>query len=386
MKCNGLLGAIVLMGLISFPAPAAQPASAQSPSLNIASLHLLEPFWKGETTWREGLFFIQEPNDARPSARLLFPPIKILALHSASGETQYDQGRDYLVDANSSRILLPEGSRIPFRKRADMYLPKGSKNSIACKNGEPNTFLYFSEGTVFHMQQCEVTYTHAPGLWKGFVPKYAGDELPLTMAKLKSAGTLSVCLLGDSITAGGNASRGVPPYMPAYGELACKGLEHAFGAKITCTNLSKGGATSEYGIQTAQKAADLKPDLLIIAFGMNDLGWRNSQKYKTNVARIIEVARRGNPQLEIILVATMRANPEWQHTQIEQFPKYRDALKELCGKGIVLANVTDLWTDLFQFKNYHDLTGNGVNHASDYGHRLYAQTVLSLFIESMTKP
>jgi len=27
-------------------------------------------------------------------------------------------------------------------------------------------------------------------------------------------------------------------------------------------------------------------------------------------------------------------------------------------------------------KTHHDLTGNGINHPNDFGHRLYAQVIL----------
>ena len=91
--------------------------------------------------------------------------------------------------------------------------------------------------------------------------------------------------------------------------------------------------------------------------------------------------RESNPETEFILVAPMLANPEWQATPAEMFPKYRDALALLCGQGVALADVTALWTDVLKRKHYHDLTGNGVNHTNDFGHRLYAQVILGLLVE-----
>jgi len=34
---------------------------------------------------------------------------------------------------------------------------------------------------------------------------------------------------------------------------------------------------------------------------------------------------------------------------------------------------------MLEHKHDFDLTGNGLNHPNDFGHRLYAQTLLSLF-------
>ena len=51
------------------------------------------------------------------------------------------------------------------------------------------------------------------------------------------------------------------------------------------------------------------------------------------------------------------------------------------GEGIVLADVTAVWEEMLKTKKFLDVTGNGVNHPNDLGHRLYAQTLLGLLIE-----
>ena len=43
--------------------------------------------------------------------------------------------------------------------------------------------------------------------------------------------------------------------------------------------------------------------------------------------------------------------------------------------------LTGVWTELLSRKGYHDLTGNGVNHPNDFGHRLYAQVILGLLVD-----
>jgi acyl-CoA thioesterase-1 len=46
-----------------------------------------------------------------------------------------------------------------------------------------------------------------------------------------------------------------------------------------------------------------------------------------------------------------------------------------------VADVTTLWTDVMVCDTPYDLTGNGINHPNDFGHRLYSQTILSLLAE-----
>lgn len=89
---------------------------------------------------------------------------------------------------------------------------------------------------------------------------------------------------------------------------------------------------------------------------------------------------RAHPQAEFILVATMLANPDWTALRHERFPEYRDALASLRGPGVELADLSSVWAELHRHKRDADLTGNGVNHPNDFGHRIYAQVLGSLLV------
>jgi lysophospholipase L1-like esterase len=126
--------------------------------------------------------------------------------------------------------------------------------------------------------------------------------------------------------------------------------------------------------------AQTRPDLVILAFGMNDVAGRSAGDYRTNVHRMVEAVGRLQPDAEFILVATMLANRNWTALHHERFVPYRDALAGLCGPGIALADLTSIWGVLLRFKQDWDLTGNGVNHPNDFGHRIYAQALSALLI------
>jgi hypothetical protein len=51
----------------------------------------------------------------------------------------------------------------------------------------------------------------------------------------------------------------------------------------------------------------------------------------------------------------------------------------LQGPGVAVADLTSFWSVFLERKRFDDLTGNGVNHPNDFGHRVYAQVLLSLF-------
>ncbi len=123
-----------------------------------------------------------------------------------------------------------------------------------------------------------------------------------------------------------------------------------------------------------------KPDLAIIAFGMNDAGGADMGKVAANVRGMMDAIKAAAPEAEFILVAPMLPNADWDAMKMENFPLIRRALAGLCGKGAVLADLTSVWTDLLKRKSFFDLTGNGLNHPNDYGHRIYAQTILALLV------
>ena len=345
---------------------------------------LLDPFWSSDTMRGESLFFCERKAGEMPTGRLLFPPIGPVTLKSANGATVYEEGRDFALDRSDGTLRLLPGTRIPWKTLAEMYPPADSKlPKYGHKRGDPKTHLIFGEGHFFHDMQVEASYRHAAGIWQGYKPAFAGAALPRSVGKLKGKERFKLCLIGDSISAGANASRFTksPPHMPAYGELVALGLERAYGATVEFRNFSVGGWCTEQGLTTVQKIAAERPDLVIVAFGMNDSGNKDAARYAANTRAIMDKLRSEVPEVEFVLVASMLPNPEWHYPRMENFPAFRDELARLCGKGAAMADMTSLWADLLKRKAWHDLTGNGVNHPNDFGHRLYAQVILGLLVE-----
>ena len=65
------------------------------------------------------------------------------------------------------------------------------------------------------------------------------------------------------------------------------------------------------------------------------------------------------------------------------FASMQDMIAEASNELLLtsLADMTALWQDLLMRKHDVDLTGNGVNHPNDFGHRLYAQVILALLTD-----
>lgn len=343
---------------------------------------VLTPFWKSSLMEDESLFFIREREGEPPKASLLFIPEKLKIMKSATGLITYEEGKDYIWVRGKREITLPEGSRIPFKRREEMYPPKGAPQSIEGFRGGDSA-LFFSEGHVYHDLQAAATYTHRDH-WTGYTPNFAGKDLPETLRKLKSRKPLTLVLFGDSISQGANATEltGAPPYQPIYGKLLASALETRYGSAVRFANHSLGGMNTDWGVANIGKVVAEKPDLVILAWGMNDAsGNMTPEKYSANIRAMMTTVRESNPSVEFILVATMTGNPEWTHSSPELYPQYRDALAGISGKGAALADLTAVWTELLKYKKFADITGNGVNHPNDFGHRVYAMTLAGLLVK-----
>jgi lysophospholipase L1-like esterase len=129
----------------------------------------------------------------------------------------------------------------------------------------------------------------------------------------------------------------------------------------------------------AHTAAAQNPDLVILGFGGNDATRKISgEDFRRNMQTVIDTIRKTAPNADFILIATMTANPDWPESDADLCHQYRDALFELAGPGVAVADEFSMWQELVQRKKFLDLTANGINHPNDFGHRVYAQVVLQL--------
>ena len=332
----------------------------------------------------ESLLFI-EPAPGEPAIGwLLLPPRGEVVLESATHEIAYIETVDFIVDAAQGSLTRTPASRIPVATVAELRPaidPFGA--GFFHVRGDTSAFLLIDDAGFFHERQVLASYAFDRTHWTGSTPTFAGARLPRTIARLRQREPLILCIVGDSISEGYTASSfiGVPPHQPPYGPLVAAGLEQAYRSKVTLHNLATAGWTSDDGLYAVDAAAAEQPDLVIVAFGMNDAGYNDPRSYAANIQAIVESIHHAAPGAEFVLVSSMLPNPEWHYPLIERFAGYRDALASLCGPGIVLADLTTLWADLMTRKSPYDLTGNGINHPNDFGHRLYAGAILSLLVE-----
>jgi lysophospholipase L1-like esterase len=371
------LTAFLLVAIVAPGTCADEPAKrtwSYSPSL-------LRPFWEGDIVEGESVLFIRDERTGAAKASLLFPVLEMIAVRNSAGDVAYENGRDFDWKPGSREIVLPAGSRIASHLPSDLRRPANSqKYQLTHRDG--NGEILFGARLEYAEMQTYITYRHAPSLWKSAVPKYDSQALPKSVHKLLYKRPLSIVVLGDSISAGANASGVVDglPYQPAYPELLRLGLEARFQTKVELKNLSVGGMGTKWGLMQVDSVADVRPDLVILAFGMNDSAGLTTDEFRVNTEGMISKIREKIPEVEFILAASMLGNRDWIRLRHEAFVEYRDELARLCGPGVALADMTSIWSGFLELKHDWDQTGNGVNHPNDFGHRVYAQVLATLLI------
>ncbi len=338
-------------------------------------------YWEGGTTYNEAVLPMREKDGVIQPISLMYPIDEVISVCNAELTEEYLPGRDYAV--KDGRLVIPEGSRIKVQNYGDLYLEELLPNHSF--EGTKGGHVYFSEGDDLHRKQFVVTYTH-PATWNGPVPPSQGGSLPRTMHRLKNGMELNVVFFGDSICAGGNSSAllKVPPYAPMWADMVTEHLRKQYpDAKIHMYNEAVGGTDAKWGAEQAESLVCVhKPDLVVLAFGMNDAALQiEPMAYKSYIQSMMNTIRAVSPQCEFLLVSSMRSNVEAKFYQGKKLAVYRAILQQLTREGVVLADMLALHEYLLTKKKFRDMTGNNINHCNDFLARAYAQLIIKTLSE-----
>ena len=336
-------------------------------------------YWEGNVTENESVFPLESRDGHLHDIALMYPADEILEVRSSDLATLYTEGKDYILHEGKLRIL-PDGAipTVPYdgyffkEKPADVA---GAPTAFPCRFGG---YIFFAEKDGMHVRQISVSYRHSAE-WNGPVPEAKGGLLPKTLAKLEAGESLKVLVYGDSISTGANSTKRVDaaPYAETWFDMLVGTLAEKYSAPIELVNTAVGGTATGWGLENAKElAADHKPDLAIIGFGMNDGSGRISvENYIKRTVGIMNCIREQNPNVEFILISTMMP-----HAIVARFlgnqEEYLPELMKLEGEACAIANVTDMHKHLLTRKRYYDMSGNNVNHPNDFLARLYAQVLL----------
>ena len=344
----------------------------------------MKPLWQNHdrTVWGEpGLFQGDAP------VKLLFPAKKILRVYNPALNETYQENRHYTHEPGSNLLFPVPGSGIcgipadgifPDPETAKIY-PAAGANAVT--GGPDGKLLLFDNSSFFARHQINVDYTAVDGTEFPVFPQLTDGQLPRTRNALAQGKPLSITLIGDSISEGFNATRFVdcPPYQPPYIDLFAGEVEKRSGCKITVRNSAIEGTGCRDAFNIKPRWLEPECDLMIIAYGMNDLAGMSPEEYSNEIKKIMAMKKALHPETEFILVCSMPRNPMWHIPYDEHSRLFAGALKNLSSVESAIANVHQIWCRILAEKDFYDLTGNGVNHPNDYGHRVYSAVLTGLF-------
>ena len=329
----------------------------------------MEPIWEGTTAYEESVWPVAEQDGTVKDIPLLYHADKIISVQNLARTETYQQGEDYILA--DGKLRIPKDSHIPVTSY-DTYHP--STGMFSDKNGG---YTYWEEGTGIVTRQIYVTYQHSDS-WEGQKPVDKSNLLPKTMQRLENRQDLKIVFYGDSITEGYNTSGFVKtaPYMPKWSTLVTESLKKAYPfSNITEVNTGLSGKDTRWGVQNlSERVTAYNPDLVVLAFGMNDGGQLSSEEYVANLQTMIDGIHAKNPDCEIVLVSTTLPNPDVPEVQ-GYHAAYEAAMLAMEQEGIAVADMTAVHKALIEKKSFRNMTGNNVNHPNDYLARIYGQVV-----------
>lgn len=351
----------------------------------------------GETHCRrvrgEPALLVRVAGEREASGRLLFSPKRILRVRDSGGTVVYPQARiretgQGLGGGGRFRMDLPASAL-----EEDELFPTVAGERTIERHRDGRRLIHFSEDHYFHDLQVCVDY-ETEEVWRGPKPVCQQERLPGMVRRWGAGNALRLAALGDSISTGANASGrcGVAPFQPGYVELVAEGLRRGGSREgsrgvgrrkeVVLKNFSVGGKTSVWGADRTQMeaVAGFAPDLVVLAFGMNDASTGvSADEYGANINGMIHRIRRILPDTEFVLVSGMNAHDAWHLARADLHEAYGRVLAELVFResGTVLCDVRPVWDYVVKRKGFWSMTGNGVNHPNDFGHRLYADCLLA---------
>ncbi len=215
------------------------------------------------------------------------------------------------------------------------------------------------------------------------------DPLRRVVAKLLNKEKVRYLVFGDSISAGGDASR---EEFAFYNRLASELGRLFAGAVLEVVKKAIGGENSSDGLSRLEgDIIEMRPDLISIGYGMNDQCTMSEEVrncippglFEHNIRHMVNRIQKAT-EADIIFITPCISNPLWVHSSGD-LAIYADILKRIgTESGVAVADVHDLWMKELQAgKTHESLLLNNINHPNDYGHQIYYEALASLIPQAV---
>ena len=281
----------------------------------------------------------------------------------------YEEGKDYVIDYEKGTISRCEGSRIPD------YINNSTARMKVFNHSDP----WVNAGNWQYITYIDYTTTNYQDY---FDKTHQGKYLPKTLKALKEGKPIRYVAYGDSITAFGGCTD-IENTMYYYRWV--HHLENKFkNAKVTIINGATGGDTSAEGVmRLEEKCLKENPDLVSIAFGMNDnntISGIDQAKYEELLQNMVDRIKAQNPNCEIIILSSFHPRENWFYNS-HQMDEYTKTAEKVAKKNnLAFVNIDKAMEKFFEIKGQPALLDNNINHPTDFANWIfYKQMEAALF-------
>ncbi|MFS0726776.1 SGNH/GDSL hydrolase family protein [Paenibacillus sp. 1P07SE] len=275
----------------------------------------------------------------------------------------YGEGVDYGIDRAAGTIRRLPGSAVPDWRGHPHYGLEGfdHRETSGYSNAPYTCILEYAE------QPAAAVQPDPPAQLSLFTRLHA---------RLAAGEPVTYVAYGDSISAGYEASRPEAGYVM---RLADTLRARSSSGEVALDNRAKGGESSGGGLQRLRAdVASLAPDLVSIAYGMNDQNRQPDGGNATPLAefegRLIDMVQtvREHTEAEVLLITPCLPNPRWALASAN-VRDYAEVIRRIGRElEVPVADVQILWEQvLAEGKSHESLLLNNLNHPNDYGHALY---------------
>jgi len=316
----------------------------------------------------ESVVFIGEEPASLAHSPLRHEPLSVRSTYlSGTCSVEYVEGRDFVVDYPAGTVRRAPGSRLPDFRKNILYGQEEFDHSKFPGYGNSGYFAF-------------VDYSFAPAsiasaTWP--IQSVQTQFLKSAQSKMQDGGTMRIVAFGDSITAGGEASKPELIFWRRWTDYLQQKYKRA---RITAVNGATGGDTTVQGLQRLSvKVLQEKPDLVLIGFGMNDhnVGSAPIPQFEKNLTEMIARIR-SETAAEVILFSTFPPNPKWKFGS-HHMADYAAATEKVAREtACAYADVFNNWQAVAIRKRPEDLLGNNINHPNDFGHWVYFRVLQEL--------
>lgn len=370
--------------------------------------NLSAPYWLGNVVYNEIALPVLYDN-GECYAKLLYAPERVVSVRDRTLTVAYEEGKDYTVDKDNKRIIVPQGSAIASWRdgidegrnmpeefnRVDSWMGMGWENDYVIWNPAGKGQTVYAESPVFYGKYLNITYAYnAQDLPENVYHVFDKWKLTGIRNKLQSGNNITLAVLGDSITEGCSSSEMISsvlghtvlPNSPCYARQLKIEIERLYGVEVNFVNAGVGGTNSSdlfngsKAMQLYEQAKQAVPDLCVIAYGTNDVGVNDEFEFGENIERAISEMRAVSAECQFILVNAFPCNPLVEQKS-GMYHKYLAKLNSIAAKyddgSVAVVDLHKVGEYMLQTKRYCEISSSNVNHPNDFMHRTYAMSIMS---------